>query len=176
MKKPGLLIFVLVMICGIAFGQNKNFEKLEFLLGRWAGTGTGFGNETSKIESEFKSIMNGKYIEVWNDSKFKPTEKKPEGEHHIDRGMISFDKMRQVIVFRQFNIEGYVNQYVLNDSLSSDTLLVFETEEIENFVPGGRAKWTIKKVTDNRIETIFEVLFPGKEYTCYGQNVLTKIN
>jgi hypothetical protein len=174
MKKSNLLILVFLMLCGTVFGQNNNFEKLNFLLGKWTGTGAGFGNETSKIESEFKSILKGKYIEVVNDSKFKPTEKNPEGEHHIDKGFISFDKIRKLIVFRQFNIEGYVNQYTLNDSLSTDTVLVFETETIENFMPGGKAKWTIKKISEEKIETVFEVLFPGKKYTCYGRNTLTK--
>jgi len=162
------------MVCGNVYGQNNVFEQFDYLLGKWSGKGSGFGNETSKIESEFKSIMKGKYIEVSNDSKFKSTEKNPEGEHHMDKGIISFDKIRTRIVFRQFNIEGYVNQYTLNDSLSSDTVLVFETETIENFMPGGKAKWTIKKIAENQIETIFEVSFPGKEYTCYGRNKLTK--
>ena len=43
MKKMNLLIFALLMTCGSAFGQNKPFLQLEFLLGKWAGTGTGFG-------------------------------------------------------------------------------------------------------------------------------------
>ena len=176
MKNSNLLILAFVLIFGSAFGQNQNFDRLEFLYGKWIGTGSGFGNETSRIESEFKSIMNGKYVEVWNDSKFKPTEKNPDGENHIDKGIISFDKDREVIVYRQFNNEGYVNQYILNDSLSGDTVLVFETEIIENFVTGGKAKWTIKKLADDQIETIFEVSFPNKEYTCYGQNILTKKN
>ena len=92
MKRLTLLILLSLMIGGNTFSQNLNFKELEFLLGTWNGTGSGFGNETSEIKSEFKSIMNGTYIEVVNDSKFKPTEKKPEGEHHIDKGIISFDK------------------------------------------------------------------------------------
>ena len=109
-----------------------------------------------------------------NDSKFEPTDKKPEGEHHIDKGFISFDKQRKCIVYRQFNIEGFVNQYVLNDSLSIENTLIFETETIENFMPGGSARWTIKKADNNTIETIFEVSFPGGEFTCFGENSLTR--
>jgi len=78
-------------------------------MSKWSGTGVGFGDEKSIIHSDFKSIMNGTYIEIINDSKFTPTEKIPEGEHHIDKGIISFDKIRELIVLRQFNIEGYVN-------------------------------------------------------------------
>lgn len=158
----------------LIFGQSNPFDKINFIVGEWSGSGSGFGNEKSKIESSFQLVMDGKYMEVKNESRFEPTEKKPEGEHHIDKGFISYDKIRKAIVFRQFNNEGYVNQYLLVDSLSSDTLLVFETETIENFVSGGKARWTIKKISDNEIETTFEVSFPNKEYTCFGTNKLMK--
>lgn len=165
---------LLAIINGISFGQTNPLERFDFLIGIWIGTGSGFGNEKSKVESEFKYIMNGKYLEVLNESKFEPTESKPKGEHHIDKGMISFDKNRKVFVFRQFNIEGYINQYVLNDSLSNNTKLVFETEIIENFNPGGKAKWTIIKTGSKEIETIFDVSFTGNEFACFGMNTLTK--
>jgi len=174
MIKMHRIILLALALTGILFGQNKSFEKFESLLGSWSGNGVGFGNEKSIIHSEFKSIMNGIYIEIINDSKFTPTEKKSDGEHHIDKGIISFDKIRELIVFRQFNIEGYVNQYILNDSLSNDSTFVFETETIENFAPGGKARWMIEKISDNEIKTTFEVSFPGKEYTCLGTNYLRK--
>ena len=157
-----------------SFAQSNVFEKIDFILGEWSGTGSGFGNEKSKIESSFQLVMEGKYIEVTNESKFDPTADKPEGEQHIDKGFISFDNSRKVFVFRQFNNEGYINKYVLNDLLSTDTMLVFETEEIENFVAGGKARWTIKKIADNKIETIFDVSFPNSEYTCFGTNNLVR--
>lgn len=111
MKKLIILIGIIIIPI-LSFGQGKPLERINFIIGNWSGTGSGFGNETSVIESSFKYIMNNKYIEVINDSKFEPTKNKPEGEHHIDKGFISFDKIRGVIVFRQFNIEGYINQYI----------------------------------------------------------------
>ncbi len=174
MKRLTLLILVLSVSFGLSFGQTNPFEKINFILGEWSGTGSGFGNEKSTIQSSFQLVMDGKYIEVKNESKFDPTTNKPEGEHHIDKGFISFDKSRKVIVFRQFNNEGYINRYVLNESASGDSELVFETEEIENFVPGGKARWTIKKISDTQIQTIFDVSFPNNEYTCFGTNDLVK--
>jgi len=47
--------------------------------------------------------------------------------------------------------------------------LVFETEMIENFVPGGKARWTIRKISESQIETTFDVSFPDKEFTCFGE-------
>ena len=174
MKNSLLMTLLVIALSGVSFSQTNNFEKFDFLLGEWTGTGRGFGNEESKIQSEFKLIMNGKYIQIKNNSKFEPTESKPKGEKHIDWGIVSFDKKRKKIIYRQFNSEGYVNQYVLNDSLSSASKLIFETELIENFAEGGRARWTIKKHGDNEIETIFDVSFPGKEFACFGTNKLTK--
>lgn len=40
---------------------------------------------------------------------------------------------------------------------------------------GDRARWTIKKISENEIETTFEVSFPGKEYTCFGINDLMRM-
>jgi len=167
-----VLVF-LTFFPSICFGQT-GFQKLDFLLGEWTGSGSGFGNDSSTVESFFKPVMNDKFIEFKNESWFSSTSDNPEGEHHIDRGFISFDKARKLIVLRQFHIEGYINQYVLIDSLSNDSMLIFESESIENFVPGGKARWTIKKISENQIETIFDVAFPDSDYSCMGINKLMK--
>lgn len=174
MKKMTLIFFAVLLSSGFGFAQTNPFDKINFIIGDWVGSGSGFGNNKSKINSSFKLVMDGKYIEIINDSKFEPTEKKPEGEHHIDKGFISYDEKRDAIIFRQFNIEGYVNQYVLNEDLSTETKLAFETESIENFAPGGKARWTISKISDTEIKTIFDVSFPNSEYTCFGTNSLVK--
>lgn len=105
----------------------------------------------------------------------KPATNNPQGENHVDKGFISFDIKRSSYVYRQFNIEWYINQYILVDSLSDDKKWVFETEMIENFMPGGKARWTVVKISENKIETIFDVSFPGKEYNCFGTNRIRKL-
>ena len=120
--------------------------------------------------------MDEHYIEVRNESLFEPTDEKPDGDYHLDWGFISYDKAREKIVYRQFNTEGYVNQYILIDSLSNDSALVFETENSENFIPGGKARWTIRKLAPDNIETLFDLFIPGKGYTCMGINSLHKKN
>jgi len=174
LKKIAIIVAGLIFTFSLSFGQTSPFDNVGFILGEWKGAGSGFGNEKSSIESCFHLIMDGKYIEVKNESNFEPTEQKPDGEYHIDKGFVSYDESRKLLVYRQFNNEGYVNQYVLNDSLSNASLLIFETETIENFIPGGKARWTIKKISNAEIETTFDVLFPGKEYTCFGVTKLTR--
>ena len=173
MKKATLFALFMLLVSAFANGQTDPFEKLNVLIGDWTGSGSGFGNDRSKIESGFQYVMDAKYIEVINDSKFEPTTDNPQGEHHVDKGFISFDQERNLILYRQFNIEGYVNQYVLNLSESNDSTLVFETEEIEN-LSGGRARWTILIISDTKIETVFDVSFGGDEFTCLGINELER--
>lgn len=163
-------ISIVLFLAVSATAQKNQFDRISFLFGEWEGTGSGFGNNRSKITASYRPVMNGVYIDVKHDSRFEPTAENPLGEHHTDQGFISLDKARQVFVFRQFNNEGYINQYVLVDSLSSEEMLVFQTENIENFVPGGSAKWTIEKKSDAEIETNFYVSFPGREAKCFGTN------
>jgi hypothetical protein len=171
MKKIIVLSLILLNIFFLS-AQENNLERFKILVGDWEGTGTGFGNSTSTITASYKFVMNKKYMEVTHESNFKPTEEKPNGDHHIDHGFISVDKIRKKIIYRQFNNEGYVNQYLLNEELSSENELIFETEIIENFPPGGKARLTIKKISEKEIETIFDVSFPNKEYACFGINKL----
>ncbi|GGK52271.1 MULTISPECIES: hypothetical protein [Flavobacteriaceae] len=63
----------------MSFGQSNHFDKLSFTIGNWTGIGSGFGDDTSKIESSFQLVMNEQYIEVKNESWFEPTEKNPKG-------------------------------------------------------------------------------------------------
>lgn len=173
MSKLYFLLWLL-MFSVSSGAQNHSFDRLSFLLGTWEGEGTGFGNEKSAVHSEFNLVIGDQYIEVFNQSWFEPTVDNQEGELHVDRGYISYDKTRDRLVFRQFHIEGYVNTYVLVDSLSSADILVFRTESIENFMPGGKAQWTIRRTDETHIETIFDVSFPGEGYTCFGTNRLQK--
>ena len=174
MKRHTLLTLALTLAAGMLAAQNNPFQRLNFVLGSWTGTGSGFGNAKSAVESSFKPALNGSFIEVTNESYFEPTQRNPKGEHHIDKGFISYDKARKTIVFRQFHVEGFINQYILVDSLSNDSTLVFESETIENFVEGGKARWTIKKTAHESIETTFDLAMPNKPFACYGTNNLTK--
>jgi len=168
------IVFILISST-LIFSQENNFKKFDFLIGSWSGTGSGFGNDKSVIKSEFKFVMKGKYIEVMNDSKFDPTMKKPNGEHHIDKGFISYDATRNLFVLRQFHIEGFVIRYILDESLSNNSKLVFVSEQIENFVPGGKARWVIAIINGNELETTFDVSMPDKDYQCFGKNKLKRV-
>lgn len=172
MKK--IIAITLLLAVTLTINAQDKWQPFEKLIGNWQGTGSGFSGSISTINSSFLLTMNKQYLEVKNESVFVPTEKNPEGEVHQDWGLISYDKQRKVYVFRQFHVEGFVNQYVLNPEQSTAEKLVFESEVIENFIPGGKARWTILIKSEGEIETIFDLQMPGKEFVCYGTNQFIK--
>jgi len=174
MSTKAIIVFLAGAILQV-FGQSALSDRFEFLSGQWQGKGSGFGNQQSEIRAEYSIVLGGKFMEVRHVSDFAPTDSKPKGEHHEDLGLISYDTDRKKYVFRQFHIEGFVNQYLLIDSLSAGNELVFQTEVIENFIPGGIARWVVKKISEDEIETKFFLSFPGKEFACYGTNNLKKV-
>ncbi len=169
----------LVVLSMMAFGTSAQsienpFTPLTFILGEWTGNGIGLNHEKTILQSGFRLSLNNSFIEVSNEWLLEPTETYPKGEIRVDKGFISFDKSRKVFVFRQFHGEGFVNQYILNNNLSDDSLLVFDSELIENFVPGGKARWTLKKISETELETAFYLSASDEEFVCYGTNFLTK--
>ena len=71
---------------------------------------------------------------------------------------------------RQFNIEGFVNQYVL-DSLSADNnTLILVSESSENAPPGLQARYTYEVKSEDEFVEIFELGFPGKKFSCWMTN------
>jgi hypothetical protein len=89
-------------------------------------------------------------------------------------GMFSFDTRCKAIVFRQFHVEGFVSQYVLEPE-STATRLVLTTESIENIPPGWRARETYTVLGANELEEVFELAESGKPFEVYSRSRLTRI-
>jgi hypothetical protein len=154
-------------------GQTKPakdvWEPLRFFLGKWEGTGEGKPG-VSKMLREYQLVLNGKFLQVQNQSIYDPQPKNPKGEIHEDWGMISYDKSRKQFVFRQFHVEGFVNQYVLTDLGPDGKIIVFTSEAIENIPAGWRARETYKIVNSDEFIEIFELAAPGKDFEVYSES------
>lgn len=65
-------------------------------------------------------------------------------------------------MLRQFHVEGFVNQYVL-DSVSEDRRTPeFISEAIENIAPGWRARETNQLVGEDELVEVFALAARGK--------------
>jgi hypothetical protein len=138
------------------------------LVGRWVGTSEGQPGKGT-VEREYERVWNARYIRVRNRSVYPPQEKNPKGETHEDEGWVSFDRGRKRIVFRQFHIEGFVNQYVA-DAASRATTVVVVTEAIENIPPGWCARETYVLHGPDEFEEVFELAEAGKEFEVYSRS------
>lgn len=145
------------------------WTPFNFLIGSWHGTGSGQPG-TSQVERTYQFILNNKFLQVQNKSTYPPQEKNPQGEVHEDLGIISHDSARKVFVFRQFHVEGFVNEYILENPTPDGTTLVFVTERIENIPTGWRAKETYTVLNPDEFTEVFELAAPGKDFEIYSKS------
>lgn len=166
-----------LLISSLAGGQNTSasnvWEPLKFFAGKWEGTGNGKPG-TSKIEREYQFVLNGKYLNVRSRSVYDPQQKNPKGEVHEELGMISFDKSRKQFVFRQFHVEGFVNQYVSTSISADGKEIIFTSEAIENIPAGWRARETYKIISPDEFTETFELAEPGKDFQIYSEGRLRR--
>ena len=116
---------------------EKPWAPFDYFLGDWQGTGSG-GPGESKVTRCYRLTLQGKFIQIKDQSDYPPQEKNLDGELHENLSMLSYDSGRECYVLREFHVEGFVNQYVL-DVYEPGERFVFLTESIENIGPGWRA-------------------------------------
>jgi hypothetical protein len=146
--------------------------SLDFLIGRWQGTSEGQPGKGT-VERVYTRILGSRFIEGRNRSVYPPQEKNPKGETHEDRGIFSFDRARKRLVFRQFHVEGFVNQYTA-EVPAKPGVVVFTSEAIENIPAGWRARETYTLRGPDEVEEVFELAEPGKEFAVYARSLLKR--
>jgi hypothetical protein len=149
------------------------FAAIAGLVGKWTGTSEGQPGRGT-VEREYERALGNRFIRVRNRSTYPPQEKNPKGETHHDEGFFSFDRARKRIVFRQFHVEGFVNQYVEEASATTGQV-VFMSEAIENIPAGFRARETYILKGPDELEEVFELAEPGKPFVVYSRARLTRV-
>jgi len=148
---------------------HANLSELKRFIGRWTGEGEGQPGK-SRVERTYEATLGGRFILARHRSVYAPQEKNPKGEVHDDVGYFSFDKSRKRFVFRQFHVEGFVNQFVAATAAFDAGKLVFDSEAIENIPPGWRARETYIFSGADAFEEIFELAEPAKDHVVYSHN------
>ena len=174
---PIKVFLILTMLLSVLWAQEEKkpdvWEPFKFFIGQWEGTVKGkYG--TANIEQEYQFALRGVFLQVKNRSVFEPQEKNPKGEVHEDLGLFSYDQGREKFVFRQFHVEGFVNQYVLDNLPEDGKTFIFTTESIENIPAGWRARLTYKILNDDEYDQIFELAPPEKDFEVCNQGHLKR--
>jgi hypothetical protein len=149
------------------------FAPIAFMIGRWEGSSEGQPGKAT-VRREYSRALNDRFVRVRNRSEYPAQEKNPKGEIHEDEGFFSVDRARKRLVFRQFHVEGFVNQYA-QDPESSPQRIVFTTEAIENIPPGWRARETYVVHGPDEFEEIFELAEAGKPFELYSRARLKRV-
>jgi hypothetical protein len=102
------------------------------------------------------------FLEARNKSTWAPKGKNLEGEVHEDIGIISYDTARKSFILRQFHVEGFVNQYILDYLAPDGKTLIFTTESIENIPAGWHTRETYRVNNTDEFTEIFELVAPAK--------------
>lgn len=170
-------LFLLLLFPFIASAQNAApkdpWVVFKPFLGKWTGEGSGESGKGA-YERSYQMIMDNRFLEVRNKTTYPPSTNNSNGEVHEDLGYFSYDKSLKTFRLRQFHIEGFINEYIL-DSISPDQkTLIFVTESIENIPHGWRAKETYRILNDGQIEETFELAAPQKDYEVYSKALLLK--
>lgn len=172
------LVFLFLILYGTSSAQTNapqsTWLDLNYFIGTWEGTGKGESG-ISTVKRKYEFTMNNKYIHVHNKSVYLPQEKNPKGEIHEDMGIISYDKNRKLYVYRQFHVEGFVNQYTLDSISQNSKKFVFTSEAIENIPKGFRARESYKIINKDEMIETFEIAEPGKDFKLYTENHLKRI-
>lgn len=149
-------------------GKPVPFERMQFFVGSWTGTGEGQPGR-STVERSYSLALDGRFIEVHNRSVYAPQEKNPKGEVHEDRGFIGWDRALHRFVFRQFHTEGFVNHYVADTLGVQADSVVFTSVAIENIPAGYRARETYRIIDTNTFIERFEIAEPNGPFEVYSQ-------
>ncbi len=144
-------------------------DPLRFFAGHWRGTTQGEPGQ-GKGERDYEFVLGGKFLQLKNKSVYAPQEKNPKGEVHEDLGLYSYDSKRKKLVLRQFHVEGFVNEYVQQESAPDGKTLIFVTDRIENIPDGWRARETYRIVNQDEYTEVFELAPPQKEFSVYSES------
>ena len=153
--------------------EPDHWAPIRFLVGTWTGTAVGNAGEGS-VARQYEFVMRRRYLHERNTSTYPQQEKNPKGEVHEHWSLFSYDKLRKRLVLRQFHVEGFVNQYVLDTTNSSAKRLVFVSESIENFAKGWRAREIYEIAGPDEFTETFELAPPDKSFEIYGVSKFTR--
>ena len=112
-------------------------------------------------------VVDSTYLHITNTAYFEPDSTHKTGSDHHDWGIFSYDNMRQRIILREFNSEGFVIQYFLDTLLVNEETYIFRSESIENIPKDWQARTTITITGNNRFDELFEIAKPGGDFKTY---------
>ena len=154
-----LSVIALAVATAEQAADQDRWRAFEYLVGSWtANESASFGEGRGERSYEF--VLQDRYLLGRNHSVFPPQDGLPEGDVHDDWTMFSYDADRGTYIVRQFNSEGFVNTFALQDPSTLPQRAVFVLEASEN-ASGARGSLTYERRGEDAFDEGFEVTLPG---------------
>jgi len=175
MTKNGFVASLVIALgLGVA-NESANSETdpwaaLRLLEGTWEGAIDGrLGQGIGRRRIAF--VLDDKFVLLRHASVRLPQDKSPTGDYHREIGVFSYDRNRNKLIYREFLVEGYVNQYVCDVEPMRLSCL---TESVENG-PGMRARFVLEIEDAYRAKETFEIAAAGEDLKLYFTNAWTRL-
>ncbi len=150
---------VVAPIVGQEGVDGDRWAAFEYFVGAWSGEESAtFGD--GRGERTYELVLQDRYLLSRNRSVFPVQDGLPDGDVHDDWSVFSYDTDRETYVLRQFNSEGFVNTFYLDDPSTLQDRMVFVLEASEN-APGTRATLAVDRIDDRTFEETFALTLPG---------------
>jgi hypothetical protein len=165
-----LVLIVILFACGLVSAQTgttpDNWKPFRFFVGTWEGAGKGESGE-SKVEREYKFALNNKFLQATHRSIYDPKTEHPKGNIHEDLGFFSYDKGRKQFVFRQFNTEDFIIQFLISSISEDAKTIILDSESNENIPKSMRSRVTYRILNDSEFTETYEIAEAGKDFVVY---------
>jgi hypothetical protein len=148
--------------------KDSVWLQMSSFIGTWKGEGGGEPGQ-GQYERTYEWGLDKNFIVAKNKSVFLPNKVNQKGAVHEDIGYISFDKKLKCFKIRQFHVEGFVNEYQLEDLSLHNGHLVFKSVALENIPTGWQAKETYRWINHDEFEEIFEIAMPNADFSVYSK-------
>lgn len=158
----GLVLLWATSVASVVQAQQTDDQWYPFrnLVGRWEGSGEGFGS-VSQVTHNWQFVIDGEFLQLETHSV--ATAADGSQEFHEDVGYLSFDADEQQFVFRQFLSEGFVNTYdvpVTREQLNHIEFLYRESESSG----GMRARLHLVFSGTDEYEMVLDLANPGEDF------------
>lgn len=155
----GMLIVTSFAIAQEEAVGDDPWAMVRALEGEWTGVGEGFG-QSSKVTHVWRFVLGDKFLRLETKSVTEPAS--GSAEVHEDVGYVSRSEGDNVLLFRQFLSEGFVNTFRLEPAPAPEAGIDFEpvsTDGMENF----SVRMTLRFTRDDAYEMVLAMGKKGSE-------------
>lgn len=154
-----------------ASGPDR-FAPLDWLIGEWRGFGL-FADDTTYIHKRFAYEVAGRFLVERTLDIFPP--ERPTTDFELHQDLTVYYRVGEAFRAKGFFVEGFVWNSDVEVRNGGETLVV-RTSEVEAAPPGTRARVTLRRTDEDRLEATFEIAWPDAEFETFERLTMRRVS